>query len=67
MSTFAMTCTCGHEMKVDADSREEGVSKMQAMMNEEAIAKHVADNHPGEPMMQKSAVDAGIAQNLHAA
>ncbi len=60
-----MTCTCGHEMSVEAENREEAVTKMQGMMTEEAIKEHMAANHKeGEAMPTKAMVDADIAEKL---
>ena len=50
MSTFQMTCTCGDTMKVDAENRDEAVSKLKTMMNEDAIAAHMKEKHPGDPV-----------------
>ena len=54
-------------MKVDAENRDEAVSKMKAMMTEEEIAKHMADKHPGEPMMTVAMVHGGIERDLQPA
>ena len=58
-----MTCTCGHTMEVDAESREEAVMKLKGMMDEVAIAKHISENHKaGEPVPSVSEVHAMIEQ-----
>ena len=67
MMSFQMTCTCGHVMKVDAENREEGVTKMKAMMDEAAIAKHMEENHAGQAVMTVEEVHAGIEKDLVAA
>ena len=43
--TYSLTCTCGHEMTVEADSRDEGVQKMKDMMTQDALDAHWADKH----------------------
>ena len=50
MSAFQMTCWCGHQIKVDAEDRQEAVSKIQGIMNENAIAAHMKEKHLGEPV-----------------
>ncbi len=67
MNTYSMTCSCGDTMTCQADSREKAVANMQSMMTEDAIKAHMDSKHPGEPMMSKSQVDAGIAQKLQLA
>ena len=68
MANFSMTCTCGHEMIVDAPNREAAVSMMQAGMTQEALDAHMKEFHkPGEqaPTLEQSR--AMIAQVLVAA
>ena len=63
MNKYAMTCTCGQVMTTDADSKEEAVGKLQDMMTDEAIASHIAEKHPGEPIPSKEQSDTMIEQN----
>lgn len=66
--TYALTCSCGHTMSVEADSREEGVAKMKAMMTEAALAQHLKAYHkPGEPTPTLAQAHAQIEQNLREA
>jgi hypothetical protein len=67
MNNYSMTCSCGHTMTVDAGTRDEAIRKMQGMMTPEAVAKHMAEKHPGQPVLQVSQVHAMIAQNIQAA
>ena len=67
MNTFSMNCTCGDPMSVEAGSREEAVTKLQDMMNAEAIAEHMAKRHPGSPIPTVSMVHGDIAKNLQPA
>jgi len=67
MPKFSMTCSCGHEMSVDAATRQEGVAKMKAMFTKEAVDQHLADKHPGEPPMTVAQVHGQIEQKLAAA
>lgn len=46
-----MTCSCGDTMTVEASSRADAVAKFKNMMNAEAIAKHMAEKHPGAPVI----------------
>ena len=64
--TYSMTCSCGDVMSVEAGSRGEAVTKMKEMMNEEAVAKHVAEKHPNMTMTVQDA-HAAIDQNLQPA
>jgi hypothetical protein len=61
MSAFQMTCSCGHEIKVDAKSRDEAVKKIQGMMTKDAVAAHMKEKHPGEPMIPVAEVHKMIA------
>ena len=54
-------------MNVEAQNREEAVSTMQAMMDANAIAEHMAKMHKGEPVLAVSVVHAGIAKDLQPA
>lgn len=60
---FSSTCSCGDVMTVDAGSKEEAVTKLQAMMTEDAIAKHMAEKHPGDPVPSMEQAHALIAAN----
>lgn len=42
---YSMTCTCGHEMVVDAESKEEAASKLKEMMTQEELDKHWVEKH----------------------
>ena len=67
MKTFSMTCSCGDVMSVEASNREEAISKMKTTMNEGAVAKHMAERHPGETVLLVAQVHAMISQNLQEA
>lgn len=67
MTKFKMNCTCGDVMTIDAGSREEAVSKLQAMMTPDAVAAHMKEKHSGEALMTVDEVHAGIAKNLQPA
>ena len=64
---YSMTCTCGHDMSVDADSKEEAITKLTEMMTQEELDKHWADNHANDmgpkPTLEQS--HAMIAQTVH--
>ena len=62
MQTFQMTCSCGHEIKVQAADRDDAVRRIQATMGKDAIAAHIKERHPGEPMPTVEQVHAVIAQ-----
>ncbi len=59
-----MTCSCGDPMAIEAGSREEAVSKMKETMTEEAIAQHMSEKHPGEPVPSVGQVHATIDSGL---
>ena len=63
-SEYSMTCSCGDEMKVDADSRKEAIMILQDMMNETAIKSHMAEKHPGEPIPSVKEIHEMIAESL---
>ena len=51
MKKYSMKCSCGHVMAIDANSREEAVTKMKEMMTQEALEAHMKQYHkPEEPM-----------------
>ena len=64
MASFQMTCSCGDTMKVEAESREAAVAQLKAMMTEEAIAAHMAEKHPGDPVMTVADCHAQIEQQV---
>ena len=45
MKSYSMKCSCGQLLKVQADSREEGVDKMAAMMDEKGLDAHWSEFH----------------------
>ena len=61
---FSMTCACGDTMTVDGADRNEAAMKLQVMMNEGAIKKHMAEKHPGEPVMSVADCHAMIDQKM---
>jgi len=61
---YSMTCTCGHVMEVEADSRDAAVANMKAMMTADAIAAHFAEKHPGQSIISVEQSNAAIDQML---
>lgn len=51
-------------MGVEAEDRDEAVSKMKAMMTEDAVTAHFAKKHAGEPMMTVEQAHMGIEKGL---
>jgi len=51
-------------MPIEAETRAEAVAKMQGMMTAEAIAAHMAEKHPGEPVMSVADCHAMIEQEM---
>jgi hypothetical protein len=67
MSQYSMTCTCGHVISVDAADRSAAVQAIQGIMTAEAIAAHMAERHPGQPVPPVSQVHAMIEMGVTAA
>lgn len=67
MGSFQYTCQCGDVVKVDAENRDEAVTKMKVMMDETAIAKHMGEKHPDMPVMSVADCHAAIEKDLVAA
>ena len=51
MPQFKMACMCGDTMTLDAEDRAQAVHKFKTMMDEGAIKTHMAEKHPGQPVM----------------
>jgi uncharacterized short protein YbdD (DUF466 family) len=51
MQKYSMTCSCGDTLTVDAESREQAVAQLKAMMDEQGIKAHMDAKHPGKPYM----------------
>ena len=67
MTNFSMTCTCGDTMTVPATTREEAVGKLKGMMTVDAVAQHMAQKHPGQPVPPVSQVHGMIEQTVRVA
>ena len=66
MNKYSMTCSCGDTMTVDAPTRDEAVSKLKAMMDENGIKAHMDKNHPGQPLISVADCHAQIERDLKA-
>ncbi|MBI3420448.1 MAG: hypothetical protein HY006_00100 [Candidatus Sungbacteria bacterium] len=51
-------------MKVEAESRGAAVAQMQQMMNEDMIASHMSQRHPGEPVPSMTDAHAMVEANM---
>jgi hypothetical protein len=67
MAAFHMMCSCGQDIKVDAKNRTDAVTKIQGMMDKNAIAEHMKAKHKGETVPTVAQVHQMIAQNTAAA
>jgi hypothetical protein len=67
MAMFKMSCTCGDEYSVDANDRDEAVSKMKGMMTQEAIDAHMNEKHAGQPKISMADCHAMIERDMVAA
>lgn len=65
--TYTMKCKCGDTMSVEGATRGEAVSKLKAMMDEKGIAVHMAEKHPGEPLISVADCHAMIEKDLQPA
>ena len=57
-----MTCSCGDNMSVDANSKEEAITMMKGMMDQAAIDAHCTEKHPG--MMMKKEGPGGVDEEI---
>ena len=62
--TYSMTCSCGDIMKMDGETREEAVMEMKKKMDGNAIAMHMKEKHPGDPVPMMSDVHAMIDKDM---
>ena len=63
MAAFHMQCSCGHDIKVEAKSRTDAVSKIKGLLDEKAIEEHLKTRHKGEPAPSVAQVHLMVAQN----
>ena len=64
MGQYTMQCSCGDIMKMEAENRAQGVAKFKGMMTAEAIAAHMAEKHPGDPVMSVADCHAMIERDV---
>ena len=68
MTSFSMTCTCGHTMTVDAPNRDEAVRMLKAGMTQQGLDDHMRQHHqPGDPKPTLEQSHAMIEQMVTAA
>ena len=67
MAKFTMTCSCGDKMDFEGATRDEAVTACKAMMTADAIAAHMAEKHPGMPVMSVADCHAQIERDMVAA
>lgn len=60
---YAMTCTCGEVIGVDADNKDDAVAKIKGTMNADMVKKHMADKHAGEPVLSQDQVHTMVEQS----
>jgi hypothetical protein len=53
MTAFHMTCSCGHDIKVDAADRDQAVAKIQSMMDAKAIDAHLKEKQRGRASAER--------------
>lgn len=59
---YAMTCTCGEVIDVDADNKDDAVAKIKGIMNADMVKKHMAEKHAGEPVPSQDQVHTMVEQ-----
>ena len=64
MAKFKMTCSCGDTMTVEASDRDDAVQKLKDMMDEPALEAHMAEKHPGDPVMSVAECHAMIEEQV---
>jgi len=62
MAQYSMTCSCGHEYSVDAESKDQAIDQLKGMMPDDKIAEHFAEKHPGDPVPTREQADGMIEQ-----
>jgi hypothetical protein len=67
MPKYAMTCSCGDSLQVDAASRDEAVTKIQGLMTLGYVETHMAQKHPGEPRPNLGQIHGMVAQGVQVA
>jgi hypothetical protein len=55
MSSFSMTCSCGHTMALEAADRTEAVAKFKQGMTQSALDEHFTQYH--QPTEQKPTLE----------
>lgn len=64
MQNYSVTCTCGDNMTVQANSMEEAKTKLKEMMTPDMIAKHWGEKHQGQPTPTEEQLEA-MLQTVH--
>ncbi len=63
---YSMTCSCGDVMSIEADSKDDAVAKVKALMTEDAVEAHMSLKHPGQSVPSQRHVHEMIEENLEA-
>ncbi len=61
---YAMTCSCGDIMPVEAESREAAVEMLKAILNQEAVEAHVNEKHTGAEIPSRAEIQEMIEEGL---
>ena len=64
MKKYTFTCTCRHDIAVEAADMEEAKTKFKEMMTPEAARAHFEENHPGEEFPPYDALIENALANL---
>lgn len=64
MNTYAVECSCGHDMKVQASDMDEAIARLTSMMDSDGVRDHFARYHKGEPVPGVDEVHAHIANDI---
>ena len=61
---YVVACTCGHDIKVKAETREDAVAQMKKMMDKDGILEHFRKYHSGELVPPVAEIYAHIEQDI---
>lgn len=58
MSTWRVTCTCGDNFDVEANSPESAKQAMMQKMTPEVVNQHWMEKHPGQDLPDSASMEA---------
>ena len=64
LNTYTVSCSCGHDIKVNAPDMETAIRQMKMMMDGEGIEDHFDTYHKGQDIPTVDEVHAHIEQDI---